>query len=160
MGVSSTPQREAHEQRALARAGSTDDGHVPRQRVERQAQWAIAGLADGQRGTVAGGDPGRRGDERPMARQAGLVKAGVGQVPQLRQLPVAEGEVRRPADGAVANAPLDRLQPVAQQARKGLEPMQQRSSAPHVGPGHLEHQPNLKADPGRTLALSRLTLVL
>ena len=103
---------EVEQERALAGSGRAEDREMAGEGVRGQGERAAAALAEHE--PEAPVLARWRGTERTGAGKAGAVERSVGQVPQLRELPVREPGGRRCPAGATPDLPADRLPAVVE----------------------------------------------
>ena len=151
-------QREIEQERALARAGRPERDDVARKDRDRDRQRPTARLRHDEAELARTGGGWRCG-ERSVTDEAGPVEGCVGQVPELRELPVGEAGARRIADRATLDLPADLLVTVAQRMGEVDEPPEERLGLVGREPGNLENQADIEAHDAAALPVLGVTLL-
>ena len=147
---------EVEQERALAGSGRAEDREMAGEGVRGQGERAAAALAEHE--PEAPVLARWRGTERTGAGKARAVERSVGQVPQLRELPVREPGGRRCPAGATPDLPADRLPAVVELGGEVRQTPQERLCGVGGDAGDLEAEADVEPDDTAALAVRRLAL--
>ena len=136
---------EVEQERALARARRAEDREVAGEGVGRQGEVAHRGWCPGRDRRLPG-MTGGAAPERAHPGEPGAVEGGIGQGPQLRELPVGEPGGWSGRRGTPVDLPADRLGAVVEGGGEADQPPQQRLRGRRRDARDLERERDVEAD--------------